>query len=81
MTDGLFVEFETGPAIANDYINKLHLDEQPYSLHPVDEQQPETKRFVLHQQGKGVACVEIVLHENGTWTSLMTVPVHKGALR
>lgn len=81
MTDGLFVEFEAGASIANDYINKLHLDEQPYSLHPVGEQPPEAKRFILHQQGKGVASMEIVLHENGTWTSLMTVPVHEGALR
>lgn len=81
MTDGLFVEFETGASIANEYINKLHLDEQHYSLHPIDEQPPEAKRFILHQQGEGVACMEIVLHENGTWTSLMTVPVHKGALR
>lgn len=69
------VEFEVGASIANEYIGKLHAEEQTYVLAPLDDQPEDCKRFLLHQRS-GLAITEIILHENGTWTALMTVPVY-----
>ena len=76
MTEQPFVEFEAGSTIANDYINKLHTDEMEYSLVPMDEQPADAKHFILRHKN-AVAMTEIILSKDGTWTSIVTMPVYE----
>lgn len=69
------MEFEVGASVANEYIGKLSASNQEYLLQPMDDQSSEAKRFTLQQKGKGFVTIEIILHENGTWTAIMTLPV------
>ena len=71
------VEFEVGASVANEYIGKLSAGNQEYILQPKDDQPSEVKHFILQQKGKGFAMTEIILHENGTWTAIMTLPVYE----
>ena len=68
------IEFEIGASVANEYIGKIHAEEQVYVLAPHDEQPSYCKRFLLHQDS-ALVTTEIILHENGTWTAIMTLPV------
>ena len=71
------MEFEVGASVANEYIGKLSAGNQEYILQPMDDQPSEAKHFILQQKGKGFAMTEIILHETGTWTAIMTLPVYE----
>lgn len=69
------VEFEVGASVANEYLTGLLVAERKYLLQPMDDQPTSTKHFILHQEGKSLTRIEIILHENGTWTAIVKLPV------